>query len=94
MSLNETQNAEINFSVEETDKIKSLTLDYQRISKEAISVQKSIEIAEKELARVIAEAEKVKAEETTLFEEMAIKYDRDIKTLQNFAANKILNGEI
>jgi len=94
MSLNETQNTEFAFTPDETGKIRSLTLEYQRISKEALRVQRAIEIAEKELALVISEAEKVKAEETSLFEEMSVKYDRDMKTLQNIAANQILNGEI
>lgn len=94
MSSNETQNVDFTFTAEETQKIQRLTSEYQRISKEALRVQRAIEIAERELALVINEAEKVKAEEATLFEEMAVKYDRDTKTLQNIAANQILNGVI
>lgn len=94
MSLNETQTSDFTFTTEEIGKIRSLTLDYQKISKEALRVQRAIEIAEQELAQVISEAEKVKAEESSLFEELAIKYDRDMKTLQNVAANQILNGQI
>jgi len=94
MSLNETHNTEFTFTAEETDKIKSLTLEYQRITKDALRVQKSIDDAERELMLVVEEAGKIKMKETSFFEELAVKYDLDSKTLQNIAANQILNGNI
>jgi hypothetical protein len=94
MSSNETQNSMFTFTDTEHEIIKSLTKQYRSVTSEALRVQRIIEEAEKELAVVIEKAEAVKADEIKLFEEMAIKYDLDIKTLQNMAANQILRGDI
>lgn len=94
MSLNETHNTSFNFTSEEIERIKAITQEYQKISKDALRVQKSIDEAKQELAWVVDKAEKVKAKETSLFEEMSMKYDLDSKTLQNIAADQLLNGVI
>ena len=94
MSSNDSQQIDIVFTPEENELIKNLTLEYQQVMKSAFIVQKAIEDAEKDLVIVTEAAEQIKLAETTLFEDMAVKYDLDPTTLQNIAANKILTGEI
>jgi hypothetical protein len=94
MSSNDSQQIDIVFTPEENELIKNLTLEYQQVMKSAFIVQKAIEDAEKDLVIVTEAAEQIKIAETTLFEELSVKYDLDPTTLQNIAANKILTGEI
>ena len=94
MSSNDSQQIDIAFTTEENELIKNLTLEYQQVMKSAFIVQKAIEDAEKDLVIVTEAAEQIKIAETTLFEDLSVKYDLDTATLQNIAANKILTGEI
>lgn len=94
MSSNDSQQINVSFTIEEIELIKHITQEYQQVMKSAFYVQKAIEDAEKDLVTVTESAEQIKLAETHLFEEMSVKYDLDVATLQNIAANMILAGEI
>jgi len=81
----------IHFTEQEKSEILEITRSYSAMMKRSVELSKKIEEAEESLSVLANEMDQLKQNENEFFYKMAEKYDVEPQTVQNAAANYVIN---
>jgi hypothetical protein len=81
----------IHFTEAEKSSIMGITQNYSVMMKRSVELSKIIEDAEEALAQLANDMDQLKQNEHEFFHGLATKYDVELRTVENAAANYVIN---